>query len=95
MMPTVFDLMPPTPADEGDFTPPRRFGAAGALGTYVACGMWEGRALFAILADDFAQEWIDDEPDPLGRLAADTLVRDALERFGEPGAMPFRQIAAA
>jgi hypothetical protein len=96
MMPaTVFDLMPAAPADESDFSPTRRWGAAGALGTYVACRLWEGRALFPILADEFVQERIDDEPDLLGRLAADTLVRDALERWGEPVAMPVAQLRAA
>ena len=94
MMPTVFDLLPASPVDERDFSTPRRWGAAGALGTYVACRLWEGRTLFAILADDFVQDRIDEEPDLLGRLAADTLVRDALERWGEPVATPLRQAAA-
>ena len=95
MLPTVFDLMPASPVEEGDFSPTRRWGAAGPLGTYVACRLWEGRRLFSILADDFVQARIEEEPDLLGRLAADTLVRDALERWGEPVAMPFRQPAAA
>ena len=94
MLPTVFDLLPASPADERDFSPGRRWGAAGPLGTYVACRLWEGRPLFAILGDEFVQDRVDEEPDLLGRLAADTLVRDALERWGEPVAMPSWQRAA-
>lgn len=88
MLPTIFDLMPAAPADEGDFAPARRFGAAGAIGRYVAGGLWEGRYLFSVLQDEFVLDRIDEEPDLLGRLAADTLVRDALERLGETAAMP-------
>ncbi len=94
MMPTVFDLLPASPVDDRDFSPSRRWGAAGPLGTYVACRLWEGRHLFAILEDDFVQERMEEEPDVLGQLAADTLVRDALERWGEPVAMPSRLRAA-
>jgi hypothetical protein len=77
-----------------DFSPPRHWGAAGPLGTYVACRLWEGRGLFSILGDEFVQDRVDEEPDLLGRLAADTLVRDALERWGELVAMPSWQRAA-
>ena len=94
MMPIVFDLLPASPVEERDFSPTRRWGAAGPLGAYVACRLWEGRGLFSILEDDFVQDRLDEEPDLLGRLAADTLVRDALERWGEPVAMPSRQPAA-
>jgi hypothetical protein len=94
MTPTVFDLLPASPVEAHDFAPTRRWGAAGPLGTYVACRLWEGRALFSILEDEFVQHRVDDEPDLLGRLAADTLVRDALERWGEHVVMPSWQRAA-
>jgi hypothetical protein len=73
--PASFELFP---ADELELGPRRRLGAAGPIGVYVATELRAGRSLFCILEDAFVQERADDEPDLLGALAADPLVRDAL-----------------
>jgi hypothetical protein len=60
-----------------DTTPVRR-GAGGALGPYVATGIYEGRGLFEVLEDAFVEQRRDDYPDVLSSLACDEVVRAAL-----------------
>jgi hypothetical protein len=75
--------------------PPIRRGLCGALGSYVATGLYEGRDLFDILEDGFVQERRDDYPDLLGMLARDEVVVVALERTAYvAAAMPALRLAA-
>ena len=62
------------------FTPPIKRGACGALGSYVATGLYEGRGLFDVLGDAYVEQRRDDYPDVLNMLACDEVVRVALRR---------------
>lgn len=66
--------------DDDDLGPARREGAAGPLGLYVAGALMDGRALFAVLADRFVQDRIDEQPHLLDDLACDALVGAAMSR---------------
>ena len=57
---------------------PIRRGAAGTIGSYVATNVYEGRALFDVLADEWVERRRDDYPNLLGLLACDEVVRAAL-----------------
>jgi hypothetical protein len=57
-------------APDLDEPPPRR----GPIAVYVATQLLDGRSLFAILADRFVSERLDDEPYLLDELARDPVL---------------------
>jgi hypothetical protein len=59
-------------------SPPTRRGACGALGSYVATGIYEGRRIFDVLEDEYVERRRDEYPDVLSQLACDEVVRAAL-----------------
>jgi hypothetical protein len=63
---------------------PRR-SAAGAVGSYVATNLYEGRSLFDVLTDEYVELRRDDHPDLLSALARDEVVVRALACCGAAG----------
>jgi hypothetical protein len=59
--------------------------AAGAVGSYVATNIYEGRPLFDVLGDEYVELRRDEYPDLLSALKRDEVVVRALACCGAAG----------